>query len=209
MEHVGRTAVDNRQFINGVLWVLRAGSALTRSARTLWQVQSVQTRFMLGASRRVGAHLRGSSDGQEEPVSDDLLHHRTGAPVGGNGSQNELPRQGPGAFPRWTEHQGPSADRRSRAAGSLPDCAWTGCQIRSGDPSAGRATNRGRHRRQGLRLGRDRQCCARAFNEIQAPGLVATKMAARFVFSLDGGRATVPDSALPMTIFARKTAPLD
>ena len=44
LEHVGRTAADNRLFVNGVLWVLRR-----QDAGALWQVP----RFMRWAQTGV------------------------------------------------------------------------------------------------------------------------------------------------------------
>ena len=56
VEHVGRTAVDNRQFVNAVLWVLRTGARWHDLPERHGQCKSVHTRFMRWA--RAGAWER-------------------------------------------------------------------------------------------------------------------------------------------------------
>jgi transposase len=46
VEHVGRTAADNRQFVNGVLWVLRSGARWHDLPQRYGKYKSVHTRFM-------------------------------------------------------------------------------------------------------------------------------------------------------------------
>ena len=46
LEHVGRTAVDNRVFVNGVLWVLRSGMRWADLPERYGKYKSVHARFM-------------------------------------------------------------------------------------------------------------------------------------------------------------------
>ena len=46
VEHVGRTASDNCQFVNGVLWVLRSGARWSDLPERYGKYKSAHTRFM-------------------------------------------------------------------------------------------------------------------------------------------------------------------
>jgi putative transposase len=52
-EHVGRTAVDNRLFVNGVLWVLRSGARWSDLPERYGKYKSVHKRFMRWAGTGV------------------------------------------------------------------------------------------------------------------------------------------------------------
>ena len=57
VEHVGRTAVDNRQFVNAVLWVLRTGARWHDLPERYGKYKSVHTRFMRWARAGVWERL--------------------------------------------------------------------------------------------------------------------------------------------------------
>ena len=57
VEHVGRTAVDNRQFVNGVLWVLRSGARWSDLPERYGKYKSVHKRFLRLADRGVWDRL--------------------------------------------------------------------------------------------------------------------------------------------------------
>jgi putative transposase len=57
VEHVGRTAVDNRQFVNGVLWVLRSGAGWHDLPKRYGKYKSVHMRFMRWARAGVWERL--------------------------------------------------------------------------------------------------------------------------------------------------------
>lgn len=61
VEHVGRTAADNRQFVNGVLWVLRSGARWHDLPQRYGKYKSVDARFMRwarsGVWERIFANL--------------------------------------------------------------------------------------------------------------------------------------------------------
>jgi putative transposase len=65
VEHVGRTAVDNRQFVNGVLWVLRSGARWSDLPERYGKYKSVHTRFM-----------RWARSGVWERIFDDLVRDK-------------------------------------------------------------------------------------------------------------------------------------
>ena len=52
-EHVGRTASDNRLFVNGVLWVLRSGARWHDLPERYGKYKSVHKRFMRWANSGV------------------------------------------------------------------------------------------------------------------------------------------------------------
>jgi transposase len=52
-ESVGRTAVDNRTFVNGVLWVLRSGARWSDLPEHYGQYKSVHKRFARWAATGV------------------------------------------------------------------------------------------------------------------------------------------------------------
>ena len=128
VEHVWRTAVDNRQFVSAVLWVLRTGA---RWHDLPDRYGNVHTRFMRWARAGVWERLF------DDPVADKknqylridstiVRAHQQPA----TGRKRGLRRPGSGAFPRRSEHQDPPDDRRGRAAGRLPHHAGSGCGVR-------------------------------------------------------------------------------
>jgi len=52
-EHVGRTAADNRIFVNGVLWVIRSGARWQDLPERYGKYKSVHKRFMRWAASGV------------------------------------------------------------------------------------------------------------------------------------------------------------
>ena len=61
----GRTAADNRSFVEAVLWIAPHGRALTRPAGAVWTLeQRVPALLALGATRRVAADVRGAGQGR-------------------------------------------------------------------------------------------------------------------------------------------------
>jgi putative transposase len=56
----GRTAVDNRLFINGILWVLRSGARWSDLPERYGKYKTVHKRYTLGAGGGMGRHLRAS-----------------------------------------------------------------------------------------------------------------------------------------------------
>ena len=56
-ESVGRTAVDNRVFVNGVLWVLRSGARWSDLPERYGKYKSVPTRFARWAASGVWDHV--------------------------------------------------------------------------------------------------------------------------------------------------------
>jgi transposase len=56
-ETVGRTAVDNRVFVNGVLWVLRSGARWSDLPERYGKYKSVPKRFARWAVKGVWDHL--------------------------------------------------------------------------------------------------------------------------------------------------------
>jgi transposase len=65
MEHVGRTAADNRQFINGVLWVSRSGARWHDLPERYGKYKSVHKRFM-----------RWAQSGVWERIFEDLIREK-------------------------------------------------------------------------------------------------------------------------------------
>jgi putative transposase len=112
VEHVGRTALDNRQFVNGVLWVLRSGARWSDLPERYGKYKRVPTRFMRWARSKVW-----------ERIFDDLVRDKKNQylmidstivrahPQAATAAKKGRRRQGSGAFRRRSKHQNPSAGR--------------------------------------------------------------------------------------------------
>jgi transposase len=88
VEHVGRTAADNRQFVNAVLWVLRTGARWHDLPERYGKYKSVHARFMRwarsGVWERIFADLVAD---KKNRYPDDRLDHRPSASAGGGRPQ--------------------------------------------------------------------------------------------------------------------------
>ncbi|MBN8963793.1 MAG: IS5 family transposase [Rhizobiales bacterium] len=110
----GRRGADNRLFVNGCLWVLRSGARWRDLPDDLperygrWK--TVHRRFSRwchgGVWDRVFAALTADRDNQYLMLDSTIVRAHQQAATG-KGAQGS----GAGAFPGWTDHQGPHARR--------------------------------------------------------------------------------------------------
>jgi transposase len=94
VEHVGRTAADNRQFVNGVLWVLRSGARWHDLPERYGKYKSVHTRFMrwarAGVWERLFAELVADKKNQNLMIYSTIVQaHQQAAAAAKTGSEDE------------------------------------------------------------------------------------------------------------------------
>ena len=109
----GRTGSDNRLFVNGVLWVLRSGAHWHDLPERYGKWKTVHKRFSRWAAAGVWERVFADfGQGSRQPISDARLPPWSGPPAGDDRPglrPKRGARSGCGAFPRWTDHQGPHA----------------------------------------------------------------------------------------------------
>jgi len=151
LEHVGRTAADNRLFVNAVLWVLRSGARWHDPPERYGKYKSVHTRFMRwarsGVWERIFADLAGDKKNLCLMLDSTIVRAHQQAAAG---RKKGLRRPGSGAFPRRSEHQDPPAGRRGWPAGRVLNHARPGRGVCAGHLPAGRPACQRRDRGQGL-----------------------------------------------------------
>jgi len=108
-EHVGRTAADNRLFVNGVLWVLRSGARWHDLPERYGKYKSVHKRFVRWANsgvwERVFHELVRDKKNQYLMLDSTIVRLTSKRP---RAAKKGL-RQGFGAFPRRSDDQDSSA----------------------------------------------------------------------------------------------------
>ncbi len=107
----GRTARDNRAFVNGVLWMLRSGAYWRHMPERYGNWKSAHKRFTRWARAEVREEvfdvLTENSDNEYLMIDTTIVRtHRQAAT--GKGDQ----RRGSGAFPRRFEYEDSYDDRR-------------------------------------------------------------------------------------------------
>ena len=114
----GRTAADNRLFVNGCLWVLRSGAHWCDLPERYGKWKTVHRRFSrwchAGVWERVFAALTADRDNQYLMIDSTIVRAHQQA-TSGKGGQ----RSGAGALPRRTDHQDPHACRCARPSAPL------------------------------------------------------------------------------------------
>jgi transposase len=114
----GRTAADNRLFVNGVLWVLRWGAHWCDLPERYGKWKSLHQRFSrwakAGVWDRVFEALIDDVDNEYLMLDTTLVRAHQQAATGKGG-----PEPGSGAFPRRIDNQDPHARRWAGTASAL------------------------------------------------------------------------------------------
>ncbi len=103
----GRTGVDNRLSVNGVLWVLRSGARWHDLPERYGKWKTAHKRFTRWAKAGVWESIFAAltSDPDNE-ISCSIAPWC--APTSRRRPEKRGPKSGSGAFQRWTNHQNPS-----------------------------------------------------------------------------------------------------
>ena len=121
----GRTAADNRLFVEAVLWIARTGSPWRDLPAEFGLWNSNYQRFArwsrLGVWHRLFVHLAKDADFEEVFIDSTIVRAHQHA-AGAAKKRKPSPR----AIPWRTEHENPRLGRGARVLGEIPTDRWRG-----------------------------------------------------------------------------------
>ena len=153
----GRTATDNRTFVDAVLWIARTGAHWRELPESFGAWNSVCQRYnrwsKAGVWERVFRELSGDPDFEDVMIDSTIVRahqHSAGAKGGCAGDGSSWP------FERQSDDKNPHCGRRSGQPTAVYPDARTGVGLHTGRALAARITRSVCHCRQGIRQPQDR-----------------------------------------------------